>query len=212
MGDSPAKKIFKNASWQCRVFYATFFSIVPWFWINHVPYKFVKMPYRAYVDSAVLTALDPIVVPSSLAAVNYSTMAIRYDLSVSLRFRNRGVNGIWYRELSTAAFYNGNTMLGVPEDWVPTRSGKGRPKNTLVWQTRLNGTVAVRSSAAAELERERAEGTVHVQVQVSLSLARKTWPLVPVIYGSYDCWLWFPPPGDGAPAIFPKTTKCFPVK
>lgn len=205
--ESAAEKIWKNVTWQWMVFELTFFSIIPWFWFNHVPYKFAKMPYRATVDSAILTALDPIVSPA-----NSSFSVIRYDLSVNLRFRNKGVNGIWYRELSAAAFYNGDTMLGLPEEWVPTRSGNGRPKNTLTWQAKLNGTVAVRSSAAAELEKERAAGTVHVQVQVSLSLARKTWPLVPVVYGSYDCWLWFPPPGDGAPAIFPQATKCFPVK
>lgn len=209
--DDAIDKIAKTAAWQWMVFELTFFSIVPWFWINHVPYKFVKMPYRATVDSAVLTALDPVSFSSSSSpATNYSV--IRYDLSVNLRFRNKGVNGIWYRELSAAAFYNGDTMLGIPDEWVPTRSGHGRPKNTLTWQARINGTVAVRASTAAELERERAAGTVHVQVQVSLSLARKTWPLVPVIYGSYNCWLWFPPPGDGAPAIFPQATKCFPVK
>lgn len=84
------------------------------------------------------------------------------------------------------------------------------------WSSSFQGTVVVYPSVATELERERAEGTVHVRVRVSASAT--VWSSQPrshYVFGDlsmFDCWLWFPPPGDGAPAIFGEGTECWPAK
>ncbi|KAK3137729.1 hypothetical protein QOZ80_5BG0456440 [Eleusine coracana subsp. coracana] len=207
MGDGKAVVTFAIL----YVAYQVIFSIVvPCVRMNHKSYNFAGMPYHAAVDSAVLAALDTSNSSSSSSANSTDAAAIvRYDLSVNLSFWNRGPVSIWYREIAVAAFYNGSAMLGVPDQMPPPPSGHGRAKNSAEWQAKLKGAVAVYPSVAAELERERAVGMVHVQVRASVSVARKVWPFVPIVYGSYDCWLWFNNP---PPAIFDQRTKCFPVK
>ncbi|KAK3137727.1 hypothetical protein QOZ80_5BG0456420 [Eleusine coracana subsp. coracana] len=159
------------------------------------------------VDSAVLTALH------LTTNHHHQPSRLRYDLAFNLSFRNsHSYLSIRYLDIGTTALYNGgSTMLGPTEDSFPTPFLQ-RPKNTTVLHPAFRGTVAVDSMAAAELKRELAAGTVHVKMSLSLMFMYKTWPFDAIFFHYYDCWLWFPPPRDGAPAVFDAGTRCWPVK
>ncbi|CAN6347949.1 unnamed protein product [Urochloa humidicola] len=194
-----AKDAFSSFKQYCA--FTVLFLVMMLLMSGHTSLDFSRKPYHVTVDTASLAALDPSSGPPN------STSTIRYDLFLNLSFRNHDHISIWYREIAAAVFYNG-TMLGVPEKMVAP-SGNGRPKDTVVWHIAFQGTVAVYSSVAAELERERQEGLVHVQIFVSVRLARKLWPFPMFIYGGYDCWLRLPTPGDEALPI-DANTRCWP--
>ncbi|CAL5010314.1 unnamed protein product [Urochloa decumbens] len=170
--------------------------------------------FRAYVDSAVLADLD-----SATSSYPNSTSSLRYDMSVNITLKDRRNwlmrhGGFWFRGSAVTAFYNG-TMLGVPDKWASARSSGDGPMKQARPSSRFQGTVAVYSSVAAELERERAAGTVHVRVRLSAALVSRL-AFMPIqkffTYRSYDCWLWFPPPHQGAPSVFDAGTRCWQAK
>ncbi|KAL6653560.1 hypothetical protein ACP70R_008484 [Stipagrostis hirtigluma subsp. patula] len=94
-----------------------------------------------------------------------------------------------------------------------TRSRRPSPRDPrTVLHPVFEGTATVDSSIAAELEGELAAGTVHVRVTLSLTLRYKIGFSQDIAFHQYDCWLWFPLPLDGAPAIFDAGTRCWEAK
>jgi len=88
------------------------------------PYIFAKS-CQTTVDFAILAALNPTfspLLPNSMA--NMATL--QYHLTVNISVPSIGQN-IWFRDFSAIALYN-NSMLGVPENWIPTnKDPPGRP-------------------------------------------------------------------------------------
>ena len=76
----------------------------------------------------------------------------------------------------------------------------------------FRGTTAVDSMVTAWLKKELEAGMVHVNLRLSLTIKYKVmWPFIEIFFYKYDCWLWFPPPGLAAPAIFDAGTRCWVV-
>uniref|UniRef100_K3Y265 Late embryogenesis abundant protein LEA-2 subgroup domain-containing protein n=1 Tax=Setaria italica TaxID=4555 RepID=K3Y265_SETIT len=119
-----------------------------------------------------------------LATLDLTNATIRYDLAVDLSFRNTRRVAIRYLDVAASIFH-------------PT----------------FHGVVPVDPAVAAELQREIEAGTVHIRVTVSLTLMYKVLFVRDVFFYKYDCWLWFPPPRNHTPALFPGNggTKCWRV-
>nr|CAB3459937.1 unnamed protein product [Digitaria exilis] len=187
---------------QCAWFWMPLTAVVISLWLIYRPDLF-----RPRVDSAVLAAFALDAPPST-----GTHLLLRYDLAVDLSFRNsHGRLAIEYLDVGAAAFYNG-TKLGDDEAMpaAPFQQGP-KSKDTTVLRPAFRGVVPVDAGVAAELERELAAGTVHVRVTVALTLMYKVWLVDQVFFYKYDCWLWFPPPADDAPAIFDAGTQCWPA-
>nr|CAB3463645.1 unnamed protein product [Digitaria exilis] len=185
---------------QCAWFWTPLTAVVISLWLIYRPDLF-----RPRVDSAVLAAFALDAPPST-----ETQQLLRYDLAVDLSFRNsHGRLTIEYLDVGAAAFYYGTRLVGPADDEMPSQQG---PKNTtVILRAAFRGAVAVDAGVAAELERELAAGTVHVRVTVALTLMYKVWLIDQVFFYKYDCWLWFPPPDDDAPAIFDAGTQCWPA-
>nr|CAB3455568.1 unnamed protein product [Digitaria exilis] len=186
---------------DCFQFWTPFGTTVIVLWLFYRPDRF-----HPFVDSGVLTTLNS---TSPANATGHDRPSLQYDLTLNVSLRNSHRRlSMRYLDIGATAFYNGTTMLGPAEDAFPTPFRQG-PKNTT---PTFEGTVAVDPSVAAELEREIAVGTVHLRVRVSLMFMYKVWPMKEVFFFDYDCWLWFPPPRDGVPAVFDAGTRCWAVK
>ncbi|CAL4910705.1 unnamed protein product [Urochloa decumbens] len=189
-----------QCAWQCVEFWTPLTVIVLLLWLIYLPDRF-----HPHVDSAVLAALQ-LEAPANATVVQPAQL--RYDLAVDLSFRNsHRRNTIRYLDVGATALYNG-TKLGPADDALPAPFRQG-PKNTTVLHPAFRGAVPIDSGVAAELGRELAAGTVHVGVTVELTLMYKVWLAKEVFFYKYDCWLWFPPPANAAPAVFNAGTQCW---
>ncbi|KAL6654515.1 hypothetical protein ACP70R_007980 [Stipagrostis hirtigluma subsp. patula] len=188
--------------WNCVQFWTTLSAATILICIIYRPQHF-----HPHVDSAVLSALN--LTAATANATDHRSL--RYDLAANISLRNwhRRLN-LRYQDVAASAFYS-STRLGPANDALPAPFTQG-PKNTTVLHPVFEGTATVDSSIAAELESELAAGTVHVRVTLSLTLRYKIGFSQDIAFHQYDCWLWFPPPLDGAPAIFDSGTRCWEAK
>nr|XP_034589094.1 NDR1/HIN1-like protein 10 [Setaria viridis]TKW19480.1 hypothetical protein SEVIR_4G022700v2 [Setaria viridis] len=182
-----------QCAWGCLELWTPLSVTFIMYWLIYRPDHF-----HPRIDSAVLATLD------------LTNATIRYDLAVDLSFRNTRRVAIRYLDVAASVFYNDN-MLGPTDDPLP--SFFHGPKNTTIFHPTFHGVVPVDPAVAAELQREIEAGTVHIRVTVSLTLMYKVLFVRDVFFYKYDCWLWFPPPRNHTPALFPGNggTKCWRV-